>query len=348
MVPYLLTLRPKKATAQEKLSRIDWIGGFAFAGSATVFLIAISWGGTQHPWDSAATIAPLVIGAVGLIASTLYETYIAKYPFLRKDLFRDMSSIVAYIAASIQGLMLYGTLYYCPFYFISVKGYSPINAGLATLPNLIAFSVAGIISGRLVTRFDNFRWPIWIGWFGSCVGSAMYTVWRVNDSTPVCVISYLIGGFSHGTILNAQNFATQAMCKPGDEGAAAATYIFARQFGMALGVGIGATTFQNVMKLKLRWEGLPTEIADYAEAYIPTLHSLPPGHISDATYDAYKFGFQVVVATWLALSVVILFLCLIFIKHADMNRKLETEHRLDSERMRNHWGKKEVSAEAGK
>lgn len=46
-VPYLLTLRPKKATAQEKLSRIDWIGGIMFTGSATSFLIAISWGGTQ-------------------------------------------------------------------------------------------------------------------------------------------------------------------------------------------------------------------------------------------------------------------------------------------------------------
>ncbi|KAI1378051.1 major facilitator superfamily transporter [Hypoxylon crocopeplum] len=341
-VPYLLTLRSKKATAQEKISRIDWLGGFLFAGSATAFLIAISWGGTQHPWDSAATIVPLVLGAVGIIGTVLYEVYLAKYPFLQKDLFRDMSSIIAYIAACLQGLR--GSS--CPFYFLAVKGYSPINTGVATLPNLLAFSVAGIITGRLVTRFNNFRWAIWIGWFFGCVGAAMYTVWRINDSAPVWVISFLIGGLSHGTILNAQNFATQAMCKPGDEGAAAAMYIFSRQFGMALGVGIGSSTFQNVMKLKLRWEGLPTEIADYAEAYIPTLHGLPAGHTRDAIYDAYRFGFQIVVATWLALSVVILFLCLVFIKHADMNRKLSSDHQLDSGRMARHWGKKESGNEA--
>jgi MFS family permease len=46
-IPYLLTLRPKKATAQEKFSRVDWIGLFLFTGSLTVFLVAISWGGTQ-------------------------------------------------------------------------------------------------------------------------------------------------------------------------------------------------------------------------------------------------------------------------------------------------------------
>lgn len=46
-IPYLLTLRPKTATMQEKFRRIDWLGGFLFTGSTTTFLIAISWGGLQ-------------------------------------------------------------------------------------------------------------------------------------------------------------------------------------------------------------------------------------------------------------------------------------------------------------
>ncbi|KAI0198799.1 hypothetical protein F4808DRAFT_245684 [Astrocystis sublimbata] len=163
----------------------------------------------------------------------------------------------------------------------------------------------------------------------------------------VWVISLLIGGISHGAILGAQNFATQAMCKLGDEGAAAAMYIFVRQLGIAVGVGIGATTFQNVLKLKLGWEGLPTEIGDHADTYLPTLHRLPEGHVKDTIYDAYKLGFQIVFATWLAISVVILVLCVVFIKHADMDRKLMSEHHLDSERVTKHWGKKNVGASRG-
>lgn len=110
----------------------------------------------------------------------------------------------------------------CPFYFLAIKEYSPIDAGVALLPNLLAFAVSGIVTGRLVTRYNNFRVAINVGWLFSCVATAMYTVWPVNDSKPVWVISFLIGGGSHGAILNAQNFATQAMCKPGDEGSAAA------------------------------------------------------------------------------------------------------------------------------
>ncbi|KAI1170590.1 major facilitator superfamily transporter [Nemania sp. FL0916] len=346
-VPYLLTLRPKKATAQEKINRIDWIGLFIFTGSITSFLIAISWGGTQHAWDSAATLAPLIIGIIGVIATVVYEAYVAKFPFLRKELFRDVSSIVAYLAGGLQGLMLYGTLYYVPFYFLSVKEFNPTDTGVALLPNLLGFAIAGIVTGRLVTRFNNFRWAIWIGWFLGCIGVAIYVVWRINDSKPVWAISLLIGGISHGIILTAQNFATQAMCNPGDEGAAAAMYIFVRQLGIAIGVGIGATEFQNVLKMKLRWDGLPTEIADVADTYITTLHGTPDSPFKDAVYDAYKFGFQIVFATWLAISVVILFLTLVFIKHADMDKKLISEHTLDSKRMDRHWGKKEVGNGSG-
>ena len=81
-------------------------------------------------------------------------------------------------------------------------------------------------------------------------------------------------GTSHGAILTAQNFAVQAMCKPGDEGAAATMYTFIPQFSIVLGVGVGSTAFQNVMKTRLRDYGLPTEIAENAEAYMPTLHSV--------------------------------------------------------------------------
>ncbi|KAI1469154.1 uncharacterized protein F4812DRAFT_422186 [Daldinia caldariorum] len=87
------------------------------------------------------------------------------------------------------------------------------------------------------------------------------------------------------------------------------------------------------MKLKLRWEGLPTDIADRAELYY--LHELLT--LEDTTRNivcaAYKFGFQMVFATWTGISVLALFLTLVFAGHADMNRKLDIEHHIDSTRM---------------
>jgi MFS family permease len=289
-------------------------------------------------------LVPLIIGAVGLIITIGYEWRFAKYPFLHRALFKDMSSISVYLAAVSQGIVLYSALYYCPFYFMAVKRYNPLQAGLALLPLLFTITLSGMVTGRLVSRFNNYRWPIWIGWFVAAVSPGMVMIWRQNDGAEVWVLTYIIGGLGQGAILNAQNFASQALCNVGDEGRAAAMYTFARQVGMSLGVGIGATTFQNVMALRLSWDGLPSDIATHAEAYIPTLHAMPPSPERDVIFDAYKFGIQIVFSISVALSVFALAITVIFMKHVDMNRKLETEHLLDGQRMAKSWGPKENEA----
>lgn len=213
------------------------------------------------------------------------------------------------------------------------------------LPCMLTVTLAGIISGRLVTRFNNYRWPICIGWFLASIASGLYLVWTVNDSAGVWVITYILAGVGQGTVLNAQNFASQAMCKPGDEAAAAAMYAFVRQFGMALGVGIGGTTFQNVMALKLSWQGLPVEIAKQAESYISTLKTLPEGNFRSAVLDSYKFGYLGVYSVYLGLSVVSLITCLLFVKNVDLRRDLVTDHRLEGSRMAKHWDVREPKAQ---
>ncbi|CAJ2509477.1 Uu.00g145030.m01.CDS01 [Anthostomella pinea] len=343
-VPYLLTLRPKEATTRERLLRIDWIGSFLFTGSATSFLVAVSWGGTQYSWGSAQTLAPLIIGFVGLVVTVVYENYFAAQPFLRRSLYHDTTSVVTYIAGCIQGLVMYGLLYFGPFYFLSVKQFTPLDAGVAMLPCTLTVTFSGIISGRLVTRFNNYRWPICVGWFIASIGSGLYLIWPHNNSAGVWVVSYLVIGIGQGTILNAQNFASQAMCKPGDEAAAAAMYAFVRQFGMALGVGIGGTAFQNVRALKLQWLGLPTDIAKQAEGYISTLHSLPAGDFKRGVIDSYNYGFTGVYSVYLAISVVALVISLLFVKNVDLTRNLQSNHRLDGTRVSKYWGGREKSS----
>ncbi|KAF2968178.1 hypothetical protein GQX73_g5380 [Xylaria multiplex] len=331
-VPYLLTLKPREATFSEKVVRIDWIGSFIFTGSATSFLIAVSWGGSQYEWNSIQTLVPLIIGFVGLLVTLVYEKLWAKQPFLRHSLYHNTSSIIAYVCGSIQGMVMYGLLYYGPFFFLSIKGFSPLDTGIAMLPATLTVTSAGIICGRLVSRYNNYRWAICVGWLVASVGAGLFLIWPHNDTASVWVITYLIIGTGQGAILNAQNFASQAMCKRGDEAAAASMYAFVRQFGMALGVGIGGTTFQNIMSIKLRWLGLPVEIAKQAESYISVLHKLPAGEYKDNVMEAYKYGFTGLFSFYLGVSVIAFVISTLFIKNIDLTRRLESEHRLDDSR----------------
>ncbi|KAI0020319.1 major facilitator superfamily transporter [Xylariomycetidae sp. FL0641] len=352
-VPYLLTLKPREATFREKLARVDFFGGAIFTASATSFLVAISWGGTQYAWDSAQSLVPLILGAAGLTATVLYEIYMAKNPFLQRNLFRDVSSVITYILACAHGILvrllltphlaarvdafdakLYGYLYYLPFFFLSVKSFSALLAGVALLPVMTAVMVSSVTTGRLLTRLNKYKWAISAGWLLGTAGAALSVALGDRPGAGVWAPALVLLGLGQGAVMNAQNFAAQAMADPGAEAGAAATYAFARQFGSAVGVGIGGTTFQNVMARKLASEGLPADIARHAETFVGALHALPPGAEKDGIRRAYAAGFQGVFALYLGLSGAALVLGVLCISNLEMNKDHRTEHRLDGSRLR--------------
>ena len=53
----------------------DYVGTFLFAAGLVVLMLGLSWGGTIYPWDSAASIASVVLGFFTLIAFGFWEAY---------------------------------------------------------------------------------------------------------------------------------------------------------------------------------------------------------------------------------------------------------------------------------
>jgi MFS family permease len=97
---------PISSNFKYQLLHFDWLGSFLFIGSTTSLLIAISWGGTQKPWDSAATLAPLIIGLGGLAATLYWEISSTSNPFVRRSLFRHRTANICYALAFIQGFLV--------------------------------------------------------------------------------------------------------------------------------------------------------------------------------------------------------------------------------------------------
>ncbi|KIV81319.1 hypothetical protein PV11_03511 [Exophiala sideris] len=58
---------------QQLIKEIDYLGIFLFCAGTVLFLLGISWGGSNYPWKSASVLCPLVIGAVTLIAFFVWE-----------------------------------------------------------------------------------------------------------------------------------------------------------------------------------------------------------------------------------------------------------------------------------
>jgi hypothetical protein len=148
----------------------------------------------------------------------------------------------------------------------------------------------------------------------------------------------VIVGIGHGLVLNAQNFATQAIALPRDEASAAAMYAFLRSFGMALGVGIGGSMFQNVMIIKLNQYGLPIEIARNAEAYIHELWSMSADSVlHQQILDAYVYGIRGTFGLFCGMAG-LAGLASLFIRHFDLNKELDSEHKLGQDRWSRVFG----------
>ncbi|KIW86160.1 hypothetical protein Z517_01555 [Fonsecaea pedrosoi CBS 271.37] len=95
-------------TKLQLLTELDYVGLVLFSAGCAIILMGINWGGSLHPWKSAACIAPIVIGGASLIALGFWEVYAdLKYPILPPKLFRQWRSFTAVLAVVFVGGMLY-------------------------------------------------------------------------------------------------------------------------------------------------------------------------------------------------------------------------------------------------
>ncbi|KAJ0336385.1 hypothetical protein KNSL1_013301 [Colletotrichum chrysophilum] len=282
LVPWLVNLvsiDPPADAMSERLRKMDWLGNALFIGSATLLLVAISWGGLRYSWSSA-------------------------------------------------GTLMYGQLYYVPLYFMDVKGFTPIQTGVALFPVMFTLVPASIITGRLVTVSNNYQWSIWVGWTLATVASGLMLLWDADTPSKVWAPTLVLLGLGHGSILNAQNMASHALCAEGDEAIAAAMYAFLRQFGMALGVGVGGSTFQNVMLLKLERDGLASSDAyGGTHAIAAMLSASTDAALQSKILDAYVYGLRGVYGLYVGVSGAA-FLMSLFIKSVSLNKGLRSEHRV--------------------
>ncbi|KAK2773985.1 MFS multidrug transporter [Colletotrichum kahawae] len=266
----------KKPVDTVAITHIDWLGGFLFTASWVSLLVGISWGGVQFAWGSAQTVAPITLGVVGLAATVIYEARYAPHPFLKKTIFTSVNSVLVYILGFLQGLILYGQLYYVPLYFLSVQSYTPTTSGVAMLPVSVLLVPGSIVSGVMISRLNSYRWAIWVGWTLTAVTSGLLIQWGVGTPVIVWVVTLMVGGVGHGFVLNAQTFVSGVSTPEENAAESAAIYLFCRTLGTAIGVNVGSSVFQNFMAMKL-----PVELS-----------AVPSGAFQDSVLGAYAFALQ--------------------------------------------------------
>jgi MFS family permease len=227
-------------------------------------------------------------------------------------------------------LQMFTFLYYLPMYLQSVQGYGPTLSGVGLVPIIGGLMPTSVIVGGLMTKLGTYRWAIWSGWASIIVSTALLII--LSDSTPTYgwVLLFLVIGPSHGLVLTSLNFALQALAQERDSAYAAAMYTFMRTFGMCLGVAIGGVVVQNRLLVHLAARSLDEHVAKEAEAFIVVMNAMEDGPLLSGYRGAYAEAFRNLFEVLLGIAV-LAGVVSAFIKHASMDRALDSEHIFDEE-----------------
>lgn len=140
-------------------------------------------------------------------------------------------------------VQLFTGLYYVPFYRMSVRGSSPVHAGIDLFPAVCLLVPGSVVVAVLTSRLGHFRWAIWLGWGLTLVACGLFTVFDERTEKVIFALALAIFGVGNGMVLTSVNIATQAIAnqtvaKKADRAMAACMYGFMRSLGMPVGVAV--------------------------------------------------------------------------------------------------------------
>lgn len=330
-----LRLENRKRTLKQKLLEIDYVGSVLFLGSATSFLVAITWGGVMFSWSSWHTLVPIIVGLFGLSVFVLWEAKLAKHTLLPLAIFRNKDSNIAYFLTFIHGIILWSILYYMPLFFEGAKDFTPILAGVSALPQSLTVVPCAMVVGVVAAKTAHYRWALWVGWTLTTLGSGLLYLLSPTTSTPAWIFLMLVSGIGIGLLFPAMALAIQASAPPKDIAIAAAMFTFFRCFGQTVGVAIGGVIFQNRMAANLAsYPSLSGSATSYSLDVVSLIRRINAMSNADPQKiilrTALAHSIRPIWALMCGLAGLALFTT-VFIKHYDLNQALTTEQGFDGQ-----------------
>jgi EmrB/QacA subfamily drug resistance transporter len=198
--------------------------------------------GNDHGWTSLTVLPPIVIGALLMAAFVAWEAR-APQPMLPLRLFRSRAFTMTNIASLLMFFGMFGSIFLLAQFLQTVQHYSPLQAGLRTLPwtamPVVIAPIAGSLSDRIGGR------PLLV------TGLALQALglgWLAVVNSPTVAYATLIPAFVVSGVGMSLFFAPVANVVLGSvrrdqEGIASGTNNAIRELGGVFGIAVLGAVF---------------------------------------------------------------------------------------------------------
>jgi EmrB/QacA subfamily drug resistance transporter len=224
----------KMLRVQRRHSRIDYAGAALLTSMITCFLLMMSWGGTEYPWNSLPIIGLGVIALLLLVALGWTER-LAIDPLLPPRLFANRVVVCGVVIASMGSASMLGGTFLLPLLFQLARGVDASTSGLLLVPFLAAGPVGAIISGQVVRRLGRTRVMVLIGLSSGLMGFALLGMLAATSGVVVTELLMAAIGVSLGLCMPTSMVIVQNAAERRDVGSATGALLFLRSMGGAFG-----------------------------------------------------------------------------------------------------------------
>ena len=131
----------------------DWLGAALSVGALVSFMLALT-NGPRIGWSSP-LIGVAVVAAAALLSTFVWWELRSPTPMLDLRLFRRRLFTIGIVSAFLSFVAAVPSFFLMPFYLQVVMGLRPSEIGLIILPNAMAMTVLGVLSGLLSDRYGR-------------------------------------------------------------------------------------------------------------------------------------------------------------------------------------------------
>jgi EmrB/QacA subfamily drug resistance transporter len=216
-------------------------------GLASAGMLGIVYGivrGAELGWTSTTVLSSLIAGAVLMAGFLAWEARTPE-PMLPLRFFRSRAFSSVSVVSLAMMFGVFGSIFLLAQFFQVTQGYSPLEAGLRTLPwtgmPMLIAPIAGLLSDRIGSR------PLMAAGLALQAGAI---AWLASVSTPnvpygELVIPFVMAGTGMALVFAPAANAVLGAVRPEEAGQASGATNAIRELGGVLGVAVLASVFAS-------------------------------------------------------------------------------------------------------
>ncbi|MDQ0986303.1 MFS transporter [Streptomyces sp. V2I9] len=204
-----------------------------------VGLLALVFGvvkGETWGWTSGGTLGAIGAGLLVLVVFGWWQTRVAS-PLLPMRLFRNPALTIGTIITALNFFVLLGVIFFVMIYLQNVRGFTPVEAGVRTLPLSLASVVASPLGAALTDRFGP-RLTMPLGMGLQAVACFAMLTWDAHSAYGLMWPPFIALGLGVGMVMASSSDAIVGNAPVRDAGVAGGLQATALQVGGALGTSV--------------------------------------------------------------------------------------------------------------